>query len=234
MHREDEQAPGAPAWIVTFGDMMSLLLTFFIMLVSMSEMKEDEKFQAMIDSMRQEFGREASLFLMPGDFSLRNSNMMHTASAGRARRRDTLSGSTKARAVVGDHSHVQSARMGKHTSQVGVVLFDEEGVTLTAQAREQLQQAAAQIAGKPHRIEIRGHTSRRPLGVESTMRDKWDLAYERCRVVMQFLAGQGVDPQRIYFRVAADNEPTYEGTDRQQQRQNSRVQVLLWDERVGE
>ena len=50
---EEEPEPGIPEWVVTFGDMMSLLLTFFIMLVSMSEMKQDEKFQAVAESFRE-------------------------------------------------------------------------------------------------------------------------------------------------------------------------------------
>ena len=49
---------GVPEWVVTFGDMMSLLLTFFIMLVSMSEVKEQERYQAMVDSIRQRFGHD--------------------------------------------------------------------------------------------------------------------------------------------------------------------------------
>ncbi len=47
---------GAPAWVVTYGDMMSLLLTFFIILVSMSELKQDHKFQRVMKSVRQAFG----------------------------------------------------------------------------------------------------------------------------------------------------------------------------------
>ncbi|MGI9443328.1 MAG: flagellar motor protein MotB [Rubripirellula sp.] len=35
MNDEPEEM-GIPEWVVTFGDMMSLLLTFFIMLVSLS------------------------------------------------------------------------------------------------------------------------------------------------------------------------------------------------------
>ena len=54
---EEEAGPGIPEWVVTFGDMMSLLLTFFIMLVSMSELKEDERYQAMVESFRQQFGQ---------------------------------------------------------------------------------------------------------------------------------------------------------------------------------
>ncbi|TVR58119.1 MAG: hypothetical protein EA421_00035, partial [Gemmatimonadales bacterium] len=36
---EDFQDEGAPAWTTTFGDLMSLLLTFFVLMYSMSELK---------------------------------------------------------------------------------------------------------------------------------------------------------------------------------------------------
>ena len=53
---EEDSAPGVPEWVVTYGDMMSLLLTFFIMLVSMSKLKDDGRVQAMLDSIREAFG----------------------------------------------------------------------------------------------------------------------------------------------------------------------------------
>jgi len=46
---------GAPPWTVTFGDMMSLLLTFFILLFSMSEL-EVEKFLLASQSLREAMG----------------------------------------------------------------------------------------------------------------------------------------------------------------------------------
>lgn len=233
MQREEEKAPGVPEWIVTFGDMMSLLLTFFIMLVAMSEIKEDEKFQAMVDSMRQEFGHEATIMPVPGDTIPRNSNMIHTASAGRARRRDTVQGGAKVKAVLGENPRVLSSRSGKHALKTGVIQFDVEVTALTDEAKRQLQQMVAQIAGKPHRVEVRGHTMRRPLSPNSTMRDKYDLAYERSRSVKQFLVEQGIDPERIRLGAAADNEPIYDGTDLEEQRRNARVQVMMWDEPVG-
>jgi chemotaxis protein MotB len=65
------------------------------------------------------------------------------------------------------------------------------------------------------------------------MRDKYDLAYERSRIVKQFLVEQGIDPERIRLGAAADNEPAYDGTDIDQLRRNARVQVMMWDEPVG-
>ncbi len=58
---EAEEAPGIPEWVVTFGDMMSLLLTFFIMLVSLSEIKEEERFQSMVEEIHQHFGHSLDL-----------------------------------------------------------------------------------------------------------------------------------------------------------------------------
>ncbi|HID23354.1 MAG TPA: hypothetical protein EYP14_13280, partial [Planctomycetaceae bacterium] len=41
----DEDSGGVPEWVVTYGDMMSLLLTFFIMLVSLSEVVADKRYR---------------------------------------------------------------------------------------------------------------------------------------------------------------------------------------------
>ena len=44
---EEDPPAGVPEWVVTYGDMMSLLLTFFIMLVSMSKIKEEGTMRAL-------------------------------------------------------------------------------------------------------------------------------------------------------------------------------------------
>ncbi|HKX46738.1 MAG TPA: flagellar motor protein MotB, partial [Planctomycetota bacterium] len=41
----EEEAPGAPEWIVTFTDMVSLLVTFFVLLMTFSSMNELEVLQ---------------------------------------------------------------------------------------------------------------------------------------------------------------------------------------------
>ena len=51
---------GAPTWVVTFGDMMSLLLTFFILMFSMSEVKQD-RFLLAAQSLREAMGSTAEV-----------------------------------------------------------------------------------------------------------------------------------------------------------------------------
>lgn len=52
--REDAPAPGAPAWMATFSDLMNLLLCFFVMLFSMSTVDE-AKYNEMVAAMNDTF-----------------------------------------------------------------------------------------------------------------------------------------------------------------------------------
>lgn len=52
---EDEGSPGAPAWMATFADLMSLLMCFFVLLLSFSEM-DVNKYKQIAGSMQSAFG----------------------------------------------------------------------------------------------------------------------------------------------------------------------------------
>ncbi|GAB3320831.1 flagellar motor protein MotB [Haliea atlantica] len=52
---EEEVKPGAPPWMATFADLMSLLMTFFVLLLSFSEM-DVEKYKQIAGSMKMAFG----------------------------------------------------------------------------------------------------------------------------------------------------------------------------------
>jgi chemotaxis protein MotB len=228
---EEEEKAGIPEWVVTFGDMMSLLLTFFIMLVSLSEIKQQEQYQAMAESFRRRFGHEtAMLSMIPGRTKPRNALLAKLAVMGRARRADTLSGGDKVKAPVGDYARVQEIRKGEQATLGGVVYFDEGAAELTEEHKRILQATAQVIGGKPQVVEIRGHTSTRPLPPDSTYDDHWDLAYDRCRKVMQFLIKLGVNPNRMRIAQAADNEPVHSGVDPRLRKENPRVEVFMLNE----
>lgn len=52
--KEEEQAPGSPAWMATFSDLMNLLLCFFVLLFSMSSL-DVEKWQQVAASFSENF-----------------------------------------------------------------------------------------------------------------------------------------------------------------------------------
>lgn len=51
----EEEQPGVPAWVVTFADLMSLLMCFFVLLLSFSEI-DANKFKQIADELSKAFG----------------------------------------------------------------------------------------------------------------------------------------------------------------------------------
>ncbi len=233
--KHEEEEAGIPEWVVTFGDMMSLLLTFFIMLFSMSEIKEEQRYQAMVEALRRRFGHElSSLALVPGTARPRNSDLAKLAAMGRARRANTMNGGDKVKAPVGEHPRVRQIRKGEESTVGGVVFFAYGTADLTEQDKRLLQATALEIGGKPTKIEIRGHTSTRPLSPNSPYKDHWELAYARCANVRDFLVKLGINPKRLRIAVAGDNEPMHLGTDPLEQKKNDRVNISMLNEWISD
>ena len=51
--KRQQQERGVPEWVVTFGDMMALLLCFFILLQMFSELKQDREYQRVITAIKE-------------------------------------------------------------------------------------------------------------------------------------------------------------------------------------
>ena len=141
-----------------------------------------------------------------------------------------MKGGAKVKAPVGDNKRVIAPRTDGDPAIAGVVYFKEGDDTLTKTDKRNLAAIARHVDGMPQRIEIRGHTSNRPLGQPSPYKDHYDLAYSRCRAVEKFLVELGIDRKRIRLGVSAGNELKYEGTDKLLQEEDPRVEVLLLHE----
>src|SRR5262245_6594251 len=88
-----------------------------------------------------------------------------------------------------------------------LVRFDEASAKLTPQAENQLTSFTPAIIGKLNKVEIRAHSTQRPLPTGSEFTDHWHLCYARARSVMDFLGKQGVEPERIRLSESAGFEP---------------------------
>jgi chemotaxis protein MotB len=235
MLHQPETGGGVPEWIITYGDVMSLLLTFFIMLAAMSQIKkEDHKYQAVVESLRQQFGYDEGLKEIPGEYRARNSAWQFLTNLGRAKRKDLATGGNDVTAATGDNFKVEAVRPGQSTVVGAAIFFDEDSAELPETGQQVLASLVPAIVGKPQKIEIRGHASRKPVKNGTAVRDHWDLAYQRCHNIMQYLMQQGIEPNRFRLSSAGASEPVNNSLVPALRQQNARVEVILWDEQVDD
>jgi chemotaxis protein MotB len=228
---EEDQPIGIPEWVVTFGDMMSLLLTFFIMLVSMSEIKHETQYQALVDSMRKQFGYNKSMeSLAPGDVKPRVSQFSVLSTTGRAKRKDTTKGGVPEKSPVGDEPQVRIIRPGKMTAVGSTIYFSVASAELDDKARSALDIAAEQLRGKPQKIEIRGHTTAELAARTTGTFKSMSLGYDRAMAAMRYLVDvKKLPAERFRLSSAGDSEPLYAGGGADA-REVPRAEVFLLDE----
>jgi chemotaxis protein MotB len=108
-----------------------------------------------------------------------------------------------------------------------VVTFDESSAELSREAQTRLKNLLPALLGKQNRIELRSHSTRRPLPKDSHYRDHWQLCFERSQQAMKFLIANAIEPERIRLSEAAAFEPLTTRLEASFQNENNCVEVFL-------
>ncbi len=197
---------GAPEWVVTFGDMMSLLLTFFILLFSVSEMKEPNKFydlsqdfQGIIPTQRVILGYLLPR-LDPNATGLMDQKEEKAGEAGSMGNRDSPASKT-----AGTGAHRLTAWDNIPLRVHGSIFFNHGQAHLTEAGRRELKELLTpDWADAPFKIILQGHTAPEEA---TSVEAQHLLAYKRALVVHIFLISHGVKESRIEIQSTADKFP---------------------------
>ncbi len=108
-----------------------------------------------------------------------------------------------------------------------IVKFDEGSAELPPQAQQRLADLLPVLVGKRNKIEIRAHSTRRPLPEDSPFRDHWQLCYERSLATMQFLKDNGIEPERIRLSQSASYDPLTTRLESAWQDENNYVEIFV-------
>lgn len=218
---------GAPAWMVTYGDMMTLLLCFFVIIVAMSEIKKEDKFRQVLESIRQAFGYESSMEVAPGDRTPVNS-LIRQLERIVVPSNINKEGDVDEEGIDGRVEKVTDVREGIQIVVGGQIAFDRFSAVLKEAAERRIAQVAVRIRGKNTKIIVRGHATKEPLPEDSLYENPMDLSYARARAVAGTLVEHGVRPARIRIEANGDREPIARQTYTEQRRAvNRRVEIIV-------
>ncbi|MBX7166542.1 MAG: hypothetical protein K1X74_09370 [Pirellulales bacterium] len=200
---------GLPEWIMSYADMITILMAFFVVMYSMAGKTDEKKAEAVVRSLRIWLGG----FRGPGPD-------MHSQRTTTAPER----GSSQ------PTNSVKTFQSRESTAAGGTMYYKVDQQQLDDEDRLQLDMAVEVLAGKRHLVEIRAQASRRPLPPDSGFEDHYALAYHVAKLAADYLVARGIEQERIQLRVAARPGPGTAASDRMLLSHDCRVDVFLLNE----
>jgi chemotaxis protein MotB len=226
---EEDAPPGVPEWVVTYGDMMSLLLTFFIMLVSMSELKDEGKNRAALNSYKEVFGPMDGTSGVPGRTFNSRSDYEHMSSKSENKKTGLEKGSIDSAGGGGPEQSVETVNHGEIVTVGGSLEFDQFSTELGDDSVSNLNRILEAIKRVPNRVIVRGHSFAEPVRRKPQFRDQHDLSFARASSVAKYLIENDINPSRILVSAAGDAEPRIVTRNIEDRRHNRRVDVFTID-----
>ncbi len=203
----------------------------FIMLVSLSQMKEDGDMRAMLDAINERFGSTPmAISGVPGPSLQSNSPYSSFKSQGMRSEEGVKHKSQDDGGQVGAHKAVSRINHGSVVTIGGPASFEPTGAELTEDIKTNLDILAEVISNKPNLICVRGHASPVPLPFDSPYANQFDLSFARAKNVAKYLVEEKkINRDRIIVSASGDTEPRMLTRDSDQQSLNHRVDVFLID-----
>lgn len=224
--KKDEGGGGAPLWMVTYGDLMSLLLTFFVLLLSFSTISEEEFREALMSL-------KGALGVLPADLTMVQINPQPRPARPSHKSVEELARKMRRRLqVLGKQEEVKiefDQEGGLKINLPSKILFASGLMTLVPDAYTLLDDLSSLFAELPEAIyEVRGHTDSRPLANVGVFRDNHDLSGARADIVARYLAGKGgIALGRFEVIGCGSGQPIAPNTTAEGREANRRVEISI-------
>jgi chemotaxis protein MotB len=253
---ETNEDGGLPGWVMTFADLMTLLMCFFVLMLSFSEM-DVAKFKQLAGSMQEAFGVQAEIEVktIPKGTSI----IAREFSPGRPERTilnevrqatvnsnmnslDVGQGLSNAQRIAEEQAERLRERLALELAE-GRLLIRREDTNVIVQILEQdsfpsgsslletdflptLDKIGGLLGPMVGAISVSGHTDNVPIST-SQYRSNWDLSAARATTVAHQLLEAGVDPERIMIAGHADTQPRAPNDTAENRALNRRIDITL-------
>jgi chemotaxis protein MotB len=254
-HKHEEHA-NHEAWAIPYGDLVTLLLAFFVVMYAISTVNEG-KYRAVSDSLSAAFkGTPRSIDpIQVGDKAptqIQGGSPPVAPQGNLIGERATLIASDTAK----PHSEVDANGLSAvdkviheiestmadliekdmlviRRKDYGVeielrtdILFPSGSATMPPQATEVLQKLADTLKPLPYPMRVEGHTDNRPINT-TQFPSNWELSAARAATVVHLFMERGVDPTRLSVIGLGEFRPMADNTSEAGRNMNRRVLIVI-------
>ena len=226
------------AWLGTYGDMITLMLCFFVMLYNPSEV-DVTQMATITQSLQMQETETTSggLSLSAGQLTDLGNNINSLPSLEKGK----SLGLAKKKAVSLFAPDIKSAKITITSDERGLIItllsdnfFEEGSAELNINdTRETLLRLADFFRSdelKGRRFRIEGHTDNTPVAENSIFPSNWELSATRAVNVLHYLADYGVRENDFSVAGYADTRPKFSNDTAEGRAYNRRVDIIILDE----
>lgn len=201
---------GPPIWMTVYGDMMTNLMLFFLMMFAFNLVGE-----GFVEKAEQSF-REAA----KGE----KVEAAPTASDAAKRPLDEFIRSLR---ETQENIEVTAEGQGVRLRMPEPILFDPGRAELKPEAEAVLKQLAEGLSRLEHLIVVEGHTDDRPLAAGNPYKSNWELSAARSEAVVNRLTALSVPSPRLAVAGYGEHRPFVPNEDATSRALNRRIELLL-------
>lgn len=219
---------GSPAYMLTFGDMMSLLLTFFVMLISMATF-EPVKYKIATESLQGAFGVLESFPTIPIHPFVR----IPKQDGGENRRKNSIRDAKKIEQVLKVKNMQESIKVEMTETGIAILLrdpvsFESGSADLRENGASILSDIATIIKENPDlKVRVEGHTDDVPIR-SGKYQSNWELSSARALSVVQLLSEKsGINPANMSAVGYGEFKPMVPNSSDENRSTNRRIQIFV-------
>ncbi len=220
-----------PLWLITYSDLMTLLLTFFVLLLSMAVIDERTKL-VVLGSVSGTFGEGVRLFNAlgkPNDSRVREPGAMDLPEKDLAPLRDMLYEDVEKDLDFMENKYVQILSINDQ------VLFTPGSTKLSPQGEVLLDKLMPYLQHIGYPLLVAGHTATRrdeetsyTVVLQAGVLDStWTLSYQRALSVYRHFLERGMDAGKLSLEAFGQFHPRYSNNLPEGRQKNRRVDLVL-------
>ena len=225
---KEMESAGMMRWLLTYADLITLLLAFFIIMYASSNV-DQAKFQALSQAMSAAFGLTGNPALLNGGGTEGAKPIVFPASQLQL---------TELKNKLAKHILEQrlDPAINLHMNERGLLIriyadkvrFEKGKAALSPEYKRLLDKIGEILATTPNAIQVNGYTDDQPVKKGNGERSNWELSSERAVNTVRYLIKRGIAGERLSAAGWAEYHPIVANADEVHRSINRRIDIQVF------